>query len=87
MSFPAAYPELTCCSDSPAPEGSPLKRRKISKATRVSVQWQTLLADISDFDLHHAKMKSKLVFSFVEGPLVKAMKSGEWYVHMSNGCY
>ncbi|EAL18568.1 hypothetical protein CNBJ2090 [Cryptococcus deneoformans B-3501A] len=64
--------------NSPAPEGSPLKRRKIFKATRVSVQWQTLLADISDFDLHHAKMKSKLVFSFVEGPLVKAMKSGEW---------
>ncbi|WVQ75947.1 hypothetical protein IAR50_005582 [Cryptococcus sp. DSM 104548] len=64
--------------DAPPVEGSPLKRRKISKATRVSNEWQGLLADVTEFDLHHAKMKSKLVFSFVEGPLVKAMKSGEW---------
>ncbi|WWD07578.1 hypothetical protein V865_005679 [Kwoniella europaea PYCC6329] len=59
-------------------EGGPPKRRKITKATKVAVQWQSLLVDISDFDLHHVKMNSKLVFSFVEGPLVKAMKSGEW---------
>ncbi|WVW78385.1 hypothetical protein I302_100339 [Kwoniella bestiolae CBS 10118] len=59
-------------------EGAPPKRRKITKATKVAVQWQSLLVDISDFDLHHVKMNSKLVFSFVEGPLVKAMKSGEW---------
>ncbi|WVN89377.1 uncharacterized protein L203_104600 [Cryptococcus depauperatus CBS 7841] len=59
----------------PSPlEGSPAKRRKVSKATRVSAQWQSLLTDIVDFDLHHAKMKSRLVFSFVEGPLVKAMR-------------
>ncbi|ODO08666.1 midasin [Cryptococcus wingfieldii CBS 7118] len=64
--------------DAPPAEGSPLKRRKISKATRVSNEWQGLLADVTEFDLHHAKMKSKLVFSFVEGPLVKAIKSGEW---------
>ncbi|WVQ83143.1 hypothetical protein IAT38_005281 [Cryptococcus sp. DSM 104549] len=60
--------------DAPAVEGSPLKRRKITKATRVAVEWQALLVEITDFDLHHAKMKSKLVFSFVEGPLVKAIK-------------
>ncbi|WWC86817.1 uncharacterized protein L201_001696 [Kwoniella dendrophila CBS 6074] len=62
---------------SPA-EGAPPKRRKITKATKVAIQWQSLLVDISDFDLHHVKMNSKLVFSFVEGPLVKAMTSGEW---------
>ncbi|WRT64694.1 uncharacterized protein IL334_001628 [Kwoniella shivajii] len=59
-------------------EGAPPKRRKITKATKVAIQWQSLLVDISEFDLHHVKMNSKLVFSFVEGPLVKAMKSGEW---------
>ncbi|WVF69714.1 hypothetical protein IAT40_004493 [Kwoniella sp. CBS 6097] len=60
------------------PQDPPTKRRKITKATKMAVQWQSLLVDITDFDLHHVKMNSKLVFSFVEGPLVKAMKSGEW---------
>lgn len=57
----------------------PRKRRKVvNKAARAAVLWQALLVDIADFDLHHVKMKSKLVFSFVEGPLVKALKNGEW---------
>lgn len=57
----------------------PRKRRKVAdKAARAAVLWQALLVDIADFDLHHVKMKSKLVFSFVEGPLVKALKNGEW---------
>ncbi|WWC68040.1 uncharacterized protein I206_101959 [Kwoniella pini CBS 10737] len=62
----------------PPIEGGPQKRRKITRATKVAIQWQSLLVDITDFDLHHVKMNSKLVFSFVEGPLVKAMQSGEW---------
>ncbi|OCF32527.1 midasin [Kwoniella heveanensis BCC8398] len=60
------------------PQDPPTKRRKITKATKMAIQWQSLLVDITDFDLHHVKMNSKLVFSFVEGPLVKAMRSGEW---------
>jgi midasin len=44
----------------------------------LAVQWQSLLVEVADFDLHHVKMKSKLVFSFVEGPLVKALTAGEW---------
>ncbi|WVQ98136.1 hypothetical protein IAU59_005258 [Kwoniella sp. CBS 9459] len=60
------------------PQDPPTKRRKITKSTKMAVQWQSLLVDITDFDLHHVKMNSKLVFSFVEGPLVKAMQSGEW---------
>ncbi|WWC59552.1 uncharacterized protein I303_102108 [Kwoniella dejecticola CBS 10117] len=66
-------------SDTPTlAEGGPPKRRKITKATKAAVQWQSLLVDITDFDLHHVKMNSKLVFSFVEGPFVRAMQSGEW---------
>jgi midasin len=59
---------------------SPRKRRKVvnAKAAKLAVQWQSLLVEVADFDLHHVKMKSKLVFSFVEGPLVKALVSGEW---------
>lgn len=59
---------------------SPRKRRKVvnTKAAKLAVQWQSLLVEVADFDLHHVKMKSKLVFSFVEGPLVKALVAGEW---------
>jgi midasin len=60
-------------SDQPDP-----KRRKISKIAKAGIQWQSLLVEIAEFDLHHVKMKSKLVFSFVEGPLVKALRDGEW---------
>ena len=60
-------------------DASPRKRRKVnSKVTRAGLQWQSLVDEIAEFDLHHVKMKSKLVFSFVEGPLVKALKDGEW---------
>lgn len=51
-----------------------------SKVAKAGLEWQSLLVDIADFDLHHVKMKSKLVFSFVEGPLVKALRDGEWLV-------
>jgi midasin (ATPase involved in ribosome maturation) len=30
------------------------------------------------FNLQHVKSTSRLVFSFVEGPLVQALRSGEW---------
>ena len=70
--------------ETPVEKGSdsPRKRRKVinTKAAKLAVQWQGLLVEIADFDLHHVKMKSKLVFSFVEGPLVKALTSGEWLV-------
>ena len=60
-------------------DAMPRKRRKVNtKAAKAAVQWQALLVEISEFDLQHVKMNSKLVFSFVEGPLVKAMRSGEW---------
>lgn len=75
--------------EQPAEKGSdsPRKRRKLvnTKAVKLAVQWQSLLVEVADFDLHHVKMKSKLVFSFVEGPLVKALTSGEWYVFCQHG--
>lgn len=75
-----AVDKLAKTKEPEAPQdGDPRKRRKIvNKAARAAVLWQALLVDIADFDLHHVKMKSKLVFSFVEGPLVKALKNGEW---------
>lgn len=62
-------------------ESSP-KKRKVDKgkgkAVDLSAHWQALLEDAMDFDLLHVKSQSKLVFSFVEGPLVKALREGEW---------
>lgn len=61
------------------PEGDePRKRRRLGSNSARAVLWQALKVEIADFNLHHVQMKSKLVFSFVEGPLVKALKNGEW---------
>jgi midasin len=32
------------------------------------------------FDVQHVQGKGKFAFAFVEGPLVKALRSGDWYV-------
>lgn len=85
-SSPGVDQYADACSDSSRENGdaSPRKRRKPNmRAAKAAIQWQALLVEVSEFDLHHVKMNSKLVFSFVEGPLVKAMKSGEWYVKKS----
>ena len=41
-------------------------------------QWDTLLVEIETFELQHVKAGGKLVFAFVEGPLVQALRCGEW---------
>ncbi|KLT40914.1 hypothetical protein CC85DRAFT_321131 [Cutaneotrichosporon oleaginosum] len=65
--------------EAPEPEADePRKRRKLGKSARAMVLWQALKVEVADFNLHHVQMKSKLVFSFVEGPLVRALKNGEW---------
>jgi midasin len=72
-------PYADCSDESDKQEQEPRKRRKVNtKATKAAIKWQALLVEVADFDLHHVKMNSKLVFSFIEGPLVKAMRSGEW---------
>ena len=61
------------------PTGSPRKRRKLNaRAVRAVELWRGLLFEIEAFDLHHVKANSKLVFQFVEGPLVKAVQNGDW---------
>jgi midasin (ATPase involved in ribosome maturation) len=69
---------------------APRKRRKLAdddvplvELERQLSGWISVEHEISTFNLQHVKSTSRLVFSFVEGPLVQALRSGEWYVEAS----
>lgn len=40
--------------------------------------WQLFDAQVSDFAGQHATKKRNFVFSFIEGPLIKALRDGSW---------
>lgn len=68
-------------------ESAPRKRRKVAdeeltigEIRDLLTGWNKLQRDIVDFENQHVKAAGRLVFSFVEGPLVKALREGEWYV-------
>ncbi|CAE6347638.1 unnamed protein product [Rhizoctonia solani] len=50
----------------------PRKRRKFSP------EWEGFMRAVDEFDAAHVKGQSKFVFSFVEGPLVTALRNGHW---------
>ncbi|KAJ1310100.1 hypothetical protein OPQ81_006847 [Rhizoctonia solani] len=50
----------------------PRKRRKLSP------EWEDFMRAVDEFDAAHVKGQSKFVFSFVEGPLVTALRNGHW---------
>lgn len=73
--------------DSPAPPSTaqpdaPRKRRKVEPKRKedLPVAWRDFGTAVGDFDLRHVQKagKSKFVFSFVEGPLAKAIRDGDW---------
>ncbi|KAG2364226.1 hypothetical protein BDR07DRAFT_1608254 [Suillus spraguei] len=58
---------------------APRKRRKVEAEMKVSeVDWERFEKDVDEFDLQHAQGKGKFTFDFVEGPLVKALRTGDW---------
>lgn len=40
--------------------------------------WADFLREVEEFEVQHVHGMGKLAFDFVEGPLVKALKSGDW---------
>ena len=40
--------------------------------------WETFESDVRTFEVQHVHGKSKFAFAFVEGPLVKALRNGDW---------
>ena len=42
--------------------------------------WDEFEQELRTFDIQHVQGKGKFAFAFVEGPLVSALRSGDWYV-------
>ncbi|KAH7103718.1 P-loop containing nucleoside triphosphate hydrolase protein [Auriculariales sp. MPI-PUGE-AT-0066] len=55
------------------------KRRKLNDQPQATLsEWEQFERDVSAFNVQHVLGKSKLAFAFVEGPLLKALRSGDW---------
>ncbi|KAK0464246.1 midasin nuclear AAA ATPase [Desarmillaria tabescens] len=59
---------------------TPRKRRKVdsSSLSASEANWNAFESDVVKFEVHHVQGKSKFAFGFVEGPLVKALRNGDW---------
>uniref|UniRef100_D8PXL7 Midasin n=1 Tax=Schizophyllum commune (strain H4-8 / FGSC 9210) TaxID=578458 RepID=D8PXL7_SCHCM len=55
---------------------TPRKRRKVEKAPEEL--WAQFEHDVTDFEAQHVQGNGKFAFDFVEGPLVKALRAGDW---------
>ena len=66
---------------------APRKRRKTENGgLNVSEQsWTDFEHDVRMFDVQHVQGNGKFAFAFVEGPLVKALRLGHWYVKSFSG--
>jgi len=73
---PRSHAHLITCSDD-----APRKRRKLNDEPQATLaEWDQFERDVSTFNVQHILGKSKLAFSFVEGPLLRALRAGDWCV-------
>ena len=63
---------------------TPRKRRKLDAAPETA--WVAFENDVEEFEIHHVHGKGRFAFDFVEGPLVKAVRNGDWYVRIAYSC-
>ncbi len=61
-----------------ATEGSPADVDDARAEAELDREWLDLDEKARAFGLQHGSKKKNLVFSFVEGPLVKALRQGDW---------
>lgn len=61
-----------------ATEGSPADLDDARAEAELDREWSELDAKARNFGLQHGSKKKNLVFSFAEGPLVKALRQGDW---------
>ncbi|KAJ7432805.1 P-loop containing nucleoside triphosphate hydrolase protein [Mycena galericulata] len=65
--------------DSNVNADTPRKRRKVDHALNMTeASWAAFEKDVGEFEVQHVQAKGKFAFGFVEGPLVKALRSGDW---------
>ncbi|KAI0270022.1 midasin [Gloeopeniophorella convolvens] len=59
---------------------APRKRRRTGAAHFLESErnWAALEQEVLQFEAQHITKKGKFAFSFVEGPLVRALRSGDW---------
>ncbi|KAG6889702.1 hypothetical protein C0992_004422 [Termitomyces sp. T32_za158] len=71
--------EVSATVDGMEKEG-PRKRRRVEQhALNVSAKmWAAFIQDVEQFEVQHVHGKGKFAFGFVEGPLVKALRNGDW---------
>ncbi|KAF9013327.1 P-loop containing nucleoside triphosphate hydrolase protein [Cyathus striatus] len=62
----------------PADSDGPRKRRKVDESLSSEAAWDSFTRDVDEFEMQHVQGKGKFAFGFVEGPLVKALRSGDW---------
>jgi midasin len=62
-------------------QDTPRKRRKMDPSRlKLSLSaWTEFERDVDEFDVQHVQGRGKFAFGFVEGPIVKALRSGDWY--------
>lgn len=65
-------------SNVPDSEG-PRKRRKTEQNISLA-NWKDFERDVRTFEVQHVQGNGKFAFGFVEGPLIKALRLGYWYV-------
>ncbi|KAF9651347.1 P-loop containing nucleoside triphosphate hydrolase protein [Thelephora ganbajun] len=58
----------------------PRKRQRVEEANEgiSEADWDNFEQELRTFDIQHVQGKGKFAFAFVEGPLVKALRSGDW---------
>ncbi|KAI6098131.1 midasin [Pisolithus sp. B1] len=58
----------------------PRKRRKVDDRMLQASQaaWEMFERDVDEFDIQHTQGQGKFAFDFVEGPLVRALRVGDW---------
>ncbi len=62
-------------------EEGPRKRRKTGHGGGLNVSeefWEDFERDVRTFEIQHIQGNGKFAFGFVEGPLIKALRSGHW---------
>ncbi|KAJ7032172.1 hypothetical protein C8F04DRAFT_1262136 [Mycena alexandri] len=55
---------------------TPRKRRKVANVSEA--EWDVFEQDVGEFEVQHVCTKGKFAFGFIEGPLIKALRSGDW---------
>lgn len=51
---------------------------EMERESALEAAWSSFEAQVSDFASQHASKQKAFVFTFVEGPLVKALREGHW---------